>query len=269
MTVGRSRRVAPGALSLALAIVIVLTVRGASADDPARPWLAPPGTAAPAPPGAPGQSPIPWRASLMIAVSAALGGAAVWVRSKKSGLSKLSSSRELRVISSVRVGPKGHLVMAGVGDRTLLLGVTEGSVRRIAWLPAEHPTAPAQGAAEGALAQATGTLPNAQVVSGSNPTGEHISGRPSLHRGTFADILRKLGARAVDEAPREREAAASPAVVLAELRRDNFEWSNAGASAGAASLALRGAKKEEQPSSPSELDQQAAGILKRRARSRA
>lgn len=258
MTYDRTRRAMRAVLGAMAAIAMTLTALTARADDPPPPWLAQP-PAAPAPAASPEPGRLPWRVSLMVVASAALGAAAVWVRSRKGGLAKLTSSRELRVISSVRVGPKGHLVLAGIGDRALLLGVTDNSVRRIAWLPAEAIAAPSTEApaAEGAPSPFAAAL-NARE-SGPAPTKTSAAHA----KGGFADILRKLGGRPVDAAPGEDT---SPAAALAALRRDSVQWSqNAGAAARPAAPLL-GAKPD---SSTADLEQQAAGILKRRSRKRA
>jgi len=267
MTFGRTRRAARGALRFVAASVIALTVSAARADDPPRPWLAQ--APSPAPAAVPAAEPtrIPWRASLLIGVSAAIGGAAVWVRSRKGGLAKLTSSRELRVISSVRVGPKGHLVLAGIGDRALLLGVTDNSVRRIAWLPADQiagslNAADALRTVDGAsTAMAAGNAPGGGVTaSGPAPAG-HPSTRASSRKGAFADILHRLGGRHVDAPPADAEGS-SAASTLAELRRDTVQWSNT--AVGAAGSTLSANKTDD----GGELEQQAAGILKRRSRRR-
>jgi flagellar biogenesis protein FliO len=267
------------------ASVIALTVSAARADDPPqRPWLAQPPTAAPAAPAAQ-PAPIPWRSSLLVAVSAALGGAAVWVRSRKGSgaLAKLTSSRELRVISTVRVGPKGHLVLAGIGDRALLLGVTDSSVRRIAWLPADQITnnaavIPADALREApAIPEGARTRNTALVNTGVGSVHESgpapvVPAAHAPHKGPFADILRRLGGRHVDAPPAEGQDK-SPAATLAELRRDSVQWSQSGANAAASSPARGATVSSPRSASPAEhdgheLEQQAAGILKRRSRRR-
>ncbi len=262
-------RAARAASALLAASVIALTATNALADDPARPWLAQvPNAPAPAP-AAPEPSRVPWRSSLMIGVSAALGAAAVWVRSRKRGLAQLTASRELRVISSVRVGPKGHLVLAGIGDRALLLGVTDNSVRRIAWLPAESIAtgaldATAADGANTAMVPAGATNANA-LESGSAPAAPMAYRPSSAGKGAFAEILRKVGRRQVD-APPARAMDTSPAATLAEMRRDSVQWSKG--AAGAAASAPTGGTINQPEGGAGELEQQAAGILKRRARRR-
>jgi flagellar biogenesis protein FliO len=204
----------------------------------------------------------------MIGVSAALGGAAVWARSRRGGLAKLTSSRELRVISTVRVGPKGHLVLAGIGDRALLLGVTDNSVRRIAWLPAEQIVSGAIDAAQGAsMAMVPASAPYASLTeSGPAPAGHEPSRSTAGSKSAFAEIFRKLGGRHVDGSPSSAPDI-SPAATLAELRRDTVQWSNKVGGAERSAPLLAGTTRSE--SGGADLEQQAAGILKRRSRKRA
>jgi flagellar biogenesis protein FliO len=281
MTPRRTRHLRQYALGFAAVSVIALTMSTARADDPPRPWLAqPPATPAAAP--APAPAPLlPWRASLLVGVSAALGAAAVWVRSRKGGLAKLTSSRELRVISSVRVGPKGHLVLAGIGDRAILLGVTDSSVRRIAWMPADQIAAPLSASTstdvprveQGANASSIGdgATRAAVSVSGRAPARLSTSGAPS--KGAFAEILRKLGGRHVDAPPAVEDL--SPAATLAEMRRDTVQWSQRATNVVEAPRAVSvaeapravggtGTASDGDP----HLEQQAAGILKHRSRRR-
>jgi flagellar biogenesis protein FliO len=273
MSSARARRTARSVYGLVAASVIALTAGTALADDPPRQWLAQPPSTAPAPAAAPEPSPVPWRASLMIGISAALGAAAVWVRSRKGGLAKVTSSRELRVISSVRVGPKGHLVLAGIGDRAILLGVTDNSVRRIAWLPAESlaagtdatRTAGAPLAEDASTAMILGSAVGGVKESGPAPARQSASRASSAGKGAFADILRKIGGRHVDAAPAS-DTDKSPAATLAELRRDTVQWSKNAVGAAASSTTV--ASAAHGPDGGGELEQQAAGILKRRSRRR-
>jgi flagellar biogenesis protein FliO len=274
MNDARTRRMARAVYGLVAAGVIVLTAGTALADDPPRPWLAQPPNAAPAPAAAPQASSLPWRSSLMIGVSAALGAAAVWVRSRKGGLAKLTSSRELRVISSVRVGPKGHLVLAGIGDRALLLGVTDASVRRIAWLPADSIAAAATDLAPGLDATGASEVASTALVLANDAGGRvRESGPAPAHKaasrtskGAFADMLRKIGGRYVDTPPAGVKDM-SPAATLAELRRDSVQWSKNVTNAAAPSASAPGSSSRSDDT-VAELEQQAAGILKHRSRRR-
>jgi flagellar biogenesis protein FliO len=235
----------------------------------------------------------------MMLVSAAVGGAAVWVRARRGGLAKLTSSRELRVISSVRVGPKGHLVLAGIGDRAMLLGVTDNSVRRIAWMPAEAivPAAEIPPSVEASGANTRGRESTAMIAASPFAAGvsaasaaapaatrsRRTSGNALANKGAFSDILRKLGGRNVNTPPVTEDL--SPAATLAELRRDSVQWSrgaanaaanasssstgntagDSGAAHGASAPFSAGASRGDVSGDP-DMEQQAAGILKRRSR---
>ena len=231
----------------------------------------------------------------MIGASAALGGAAVWVLSRKGGtLAKLTSSRELRVISSVRVGPKGHLVLAGIGDRAILLGVTDQAVRRIAWMPAEQIVSSEPAVANVAAADvvnganrgitsydpprrsdraSTAIVPaSGRAVSESGLSPVFRAAASPAGKGGFADILRRIGGRNVDAPPAQAAEELSPAAALAALRQDSVQWSRGATNAAKSSPALVGDAPSPEADAASEgghgsdLEQQAAGILKRRSR---
>jgi flagellar biogenesis protein FliO len=100
-------------------------------DRSARPWLASPTSK----PVATGETPeIPWKSAVLLVGVAVLAIFAWRSRNRFRGLAEGKAGARLSVVGSVRVGPKAHLVLAHVGDRSLLLGVTEDSVRRIAWI---------------------------------------------------------------------------------------------------------------------------------------
>lgn len=287
MTAASPRRRLGVSAALLLASVVTLTAGAALADDPnARPWLAQTQGAAPAPAAAPEPSSrLSWRASLLVLVSAGLGGAAVWARGRKGKMGLLTSSRDLRVISSVRVGAKGHLVLAGVGDRAILLGVTDESVRRLAWLPADQLTTvvPAETAdSQVTTTAASPTAPRANAALRGAKTSDDGAHLIPMHKGGFAEILRKLGNRPVDAPPSDDGNAATAALAIADMRGEDVEWSRGASSVrgtpknavngGATSRAHesspppRGAKRHE--GGAGDMEQQAAGILKRRSRSR-
>jgi flagellar biogenesis protein FliO len=189
------------------------------AQDPPRPWLATPPQAKPVALAEPTRS--PWRSALLLLVVAALGGAAIYAKRSKRVAGKFPQSARLRVMSSVRVGPKGFLVLAGIGERTLLLGVTDDSVRRIAWMANE----PVDDRAKSPAHDTTASLAAAVAPD-------------------FAPALR-LAAESHDEVRWSPEAktARQPALATARTQPD----------LGASSLSF---------------EQQAAGIMKRKARRR-
>lgn len=125
----------------------MLVAAEAKADPPdagAPPWLAqnPPMQASAA-----GGLPM-GRMVVLLLVTAGLGGVAWYVRKRK--LSKVGSSlnKRLRLIDSTRIGPKAELVIASVQGRTMLLGVTETNIRRLAWIDEEAPAQSVEPAAQ-------------------------------------------------------------------------------------------------------------------------
>jgi flagellar biogenesis protein FliO len=115
-----------------------------ASTSPARPWLRAAGkpmraAIAPAPEVA-----SPWRALGVLFVLATLGGAAFVARKKRVTHPCLpESATRVRVLSSARIGPKANAVVAEVGGRVLLLGVTDTSVARLAWLDRDTARTPA------------------------------------------------------------------------------------------------------------------------------
>jgi len=103
-----------------------------------RPWLraAKPAAAVIAAPAAERAS--PWRALAVLLVLGSLCGAALVLRKKRMAQAVLpESATRVRVLSSARIGPKANAVVAEVGGRVMLLGVTDTSVARLAWLDNE------------------------------------------------------------------------------------------------------------------------------------
>ena len=99
-------------------------------------WLAPNSGPKVAKPVAAGASVGLGRSLGVLLLTALLGGTALYLRSKKIKLPKQKLS-QLRVISSTKLGGRAQLVLAEVDGRKLLLGVTDGSVRKLDWLDAE------------------------------------------------------------------------------------------------------------------------------------
>ena len=71
--------------------------------------------------------------ALFVAVSA-LAGAALYMRKRRGAKTPVVDASTIHVVASTRLGPKASMVVATVGGRTLLLGVTETNVRKLAWL---------------------------------------------------------------------------------------------------------------------------------------
>jgi flagellar protein FliO/FliZ len=101
-----------------------------------RSWLAPHATAQ-ASHAASGSTVGLGRSLGVLALTAVLGGAALYLRQKKSKPARASTAG-LRVLSSTRVGHRAELVLVDVGGRKILLGVTESAVRKLAWIDGDE-----------------------------------------------------------------------------------------------------------------------------------
>jgi len=64
----------------------------------------------------------------------AIGGYAVWRKNRKVSSGATPTKTHIRAVGGTLVGPKARAVVAEVGGRLILLGVTEQSVRKLAWL---------------------------------------------------------------------------------------------------------------------------------------
>lgn len=253
------------------AFAISLTGGSARADDPPsartpEPELAP--TPAPelapasAPTPAPSSSAIPWLAQpspvagfgasdsrphssrmlWLVLPALALGGAALYMRlAKRRGIAAVSR-RRLEVLDTSRVGPKAHVVMISVGGRQLLLGVTEQSVQRLAWLPAE------------ANLDAKTDIKVKEV-----PIEAHASEPTKVPDGPFAHILRSFtqgkGAATADS---------DVALKIAAETKDTFERRSAPADLVRRALSPSPEIKIITPGDASELEEQVSGLRKRR-----
>jgi flagellar biogenesis protein FliO len=132
--------VAPPAPPLAVAPAVTARVQPAPASTAAKAgtpptWLASRPSAKP--PVATGQSALPSLGRLvgLFLVLASLGGAVVYFRrrGRPRGTSSKTPQR-LMVVSSTRIGPKAHAVVIAVAGRQMLLGVTDSSVKRLAFI---------------------------------------------------------------------------------------------------------------------------------------
>lgn len=129
-----SRRSIVGALAL---LVMSLTASGAFAQPGAqgtKDWLRPENRSqtnskTPASHGNLGRA---FAAFALVGV----GGYFVWRKTRNARQNPLPAKTHIRVIGGTLVGPKARAVVAEVGGRLILLGVTEQSVRKLAWLDA-------------------------------------------------------------------------------------------------------------------------------------
>jgi flagellar biogenesis protein FliO len=71
-------------------------------------------------------------------VLASLGAAVIYFKRRSRGeLPRAVAREKLSVLSSTRIGPRAHAVMIDVAGRKLLLGVTDASVQRLAFIDDE------------------------------------------------------------------------------------------------------------------------------------
>jgi|GEM_PF-1310356 len=98
-------------------------------------WLA----ARPTPkPVASGRSAIPSLGRMvgLLVVLGTLGAATLYLKRRGRGIEvkRAPSPKRLSVVSSTRIGPKAHAVVISVAGRQMLLGVTDSSVKRLAFI---------------------------------------------------------------------------------------------------------------------------------------
>lgn len=186
---------------------------GAPEPSPKSPaWLAPKSAAKP-PQVVAGAPKMGLGRSLIALLSVSvLGGTALYLRSKKNRAPKPRLA-QLRVVSATKLGGRAQLVLAEVNGRQILLGVTDASVRKLAWLDSEVAEE------EEALSPARPRLVAAGVDLGaraSRPTVE-TAPAPAAPKRTFRDLLAtavgNLGNRSDDD---------SAALTLAAETQDTF-----------------------------------------------
>lgn len=125
---------AAAAVAAAPVAPVVAPTPAAPVAKPA-PWLA----KRPAPkPAATGTSAMPSTGRLLgvLLVMASLGGAVLYLKRRGRGDAKRAAvpQQRLTVLSSTRIGPKAHAVVISVAGRQMLLGVTDASVKRLAFI---------------------------------------------------------------------------------------------------------------------------------------
>jgi flagellar biogenesis protein FliO len=129
----------PTAEDAAQAAAPAAVVAPAAAPVVAKPGKAPSWLAArPTPkPVASGHSSIPslGRVLGLLLVVGSLGGAALYLKRRGPRDAKRAAMpRGISVVSSTRIGPKAHAVVVSVAGRMMVLGVTDSSVKRLAFI---------------------------------------------------------------------------------------------------------------------------------------
>lgn len=173
------------------------------------------------------QGPSLGRSLLLLVVVGGLGGAALYMRKRRGlGFGNTEASMvpsTIRVLSSTRLTPKAHAVIAHVGGRTILLGVTDSNVRRLAWLD----EAPA--AVKEPEIQATSDTPRNFEGRPVKPLlhGESlVPARAALVAARFNDVLKARLSAESEVVPAKKPAApAAAADELAEMTQDVYSSS--------------------------------------------
>ncbi|MEO7038231.1 MAG: flagellar biosynthetic protein FliO [Polyangiaceae bacterium] len=121
---------------LALCAAGAYAEEGPDASVPGPSWLAHSSAPKVAQPVAGGPSLGVGRSVGVLLLTSVLGGAALYLRTRKNKPVKARLAA-LRVIGSTKLGGRAQLVLAEVAGRKILLGVTDSSVRKLGWLEPE------------------------------------------------------------------------------------------------------------------------------------
>jgi LPXTG-motif cell wall-anchored protein len=141
-----------------------------------------------------------------LALVTGLGAWALYAKKRRRGLLAAKGTSGLRVLESARLGPRAALVTAQVGERVILLGVTDQNISKLGWLTpelgseaeamAEHDRDSIAPFAQPAVSDEVPGEPSPDpvVVRATPATAQPRKARPS--DGSFASRLRSaLGAK--------------------------------------------------------------------------
>lgn len=176
------------------------------------------------------------RVLLGMLLLAGVGVGALLVRRRRLSGGVAAPAIKLEVLASTRIGPKAHAVVASVGGRVMLLGVTDQSVRRLSWIsprrlkarpateperktteerPSEPPAAPLRAPRE---------LPARLNLAAINAAAQHLAPAPALvPRTNDKEPFRELLTRALGRASKPAPIANDSALLIAEATQDRFE----------------------------------------------
>ena len=190
------------------------------ASDAPRAWLSQRGQA-PLGNDRAGGSPSGARALLgLVAMAALAGGVMFWRKKRDRAVKTEQAGLMLEVLASTRLGPKAQAVVARVGKKVVLLGVTEHSVQKLAWLDGRKLTAPAAALPEPAAPveprpQAPGFAQVSRDVLGRTPPA-----RPADAAVVLAEETRDVYVPSAERRPARIETQAAGLVArLRELER--------------------------------------------------
>ncbi|HTA90963.1 MAG TPA: flagellar biosynthetic protein FliO [Polyangiaceae bacterium] len=156
------------------------------------------------------------RSLAVLALTGVLGGAALFLRQRKNKPARKSTAG-LRVLSSTRVGHRAELVLAEVGGRKILLGVTESAVRKLGWIDADEQENESALAVQRPRLVTQGPLIGVRVQSDPEPI-ERPAGIGRSFREVLKDAIGGFAKPAADD---------SAASQLAGQTRDTFTRSQA------------------------------------------
>jgi flagellar biogenesis protein FliO len=120
----------------------------------------------------------------LLLVVGSLGGAALYLKRRGRGEDKRAVvPKRLSVLSSTRIGPKAHAVVISVAGRQMLLGVTDSTVKRLAFIDeieeeeSEREREPAR-------------QPAIETAARSRALAVRAAAPEASRAGSFADILK-------------------------------------------------------------------------------
>jgi flagellar biogenesis protein FliO len=193
----------------------------------------------PEPPAPPPTSPSRLRGVLAGLMVLTLIGFAIWSKTKKKNLAAKNPTAYVKVSDSVKVGEKAHLVVATIGDRTVVLGVTEHGVRRLMDLTVPKPvvevvtrgTAPSKKSLPAAKAASADVEENDIKTAGARSSGAMIAAAAIKTR--FQSILNRAKSTVADRGLRHPSARLSLATMstsddsddsLSSFDEDGAHW---------------------------------------------
>ena len=146
-------------------------------------WLA----ARPAPrAAATGKSSVPSTGRMigLLLVIGSLGGAAMYLKRRgQSDGKRAVTPQRLSVLSSTRLGPKAHAVVISVAGRQMLLGVTDASVKRLAFIDEIEEE-------DSAREREPARRPASQLALRPATVAAQAAAPDGAKAGSFADLLR-------------------------------------------------------------------------------
>jgi flagellar biogenesis protein FliO len=214
----RSLRIVGMLALIVISLTSTAAIAGSTQNGTHRTWLRPDSQAQPNASAVSSRGTVGKSIALIAVVT--IAGYFFWRKTHKKGELKLSSRPHVRVLSGTVVGPKARAVVAEVGGRHILLGVTEQSVRRLAWLDTLDAVA-RDDETQKSEPQLLGDSPPATDRRASKvPSATLVVNRADSRSPRFSDVLR-------DAVGIKSKPVTEPAVALAESTRDRVTLSAA------------------------------------------